>query len=57
MFFFSPSLFHMPITSLLSRLFSQKSESDDSDIKLADFGFAKKVKTPKSLLTQCGTVS
>jgi len=31
------------------------SESDDSDIKLADFGFAKKVKTPKSLLTQCGT--
>ena len=57
MFFFSPSLFHMPITSLLFRLFSQKSESDDSDIKLADFGFAKKVKTPKSLLTQCGTVS
>ncbi len=32
-----------------------KSESDDSDIKIADFGFAKKVKTPNSLTTQCGT--
>ena len=33
------------------------SDSDDSDIKLADFGFAKKVKGPKTLTTQCGTVS
>jgi calcium/calmodulin-dependent protein kinase I len=32
-----------------------QSESDDSDIKIADFGFAKKVKNPKSLTTQCGT--
>mmetsp|Transcript_78518 Transcript_78518/g.154134 ORF Transcript_78518/g.154134 Transcript_78518/m.154134 type:complete len:371 (-) Transcript_78518:134-1246(-) len=31
------------------------SESDDSDIKIADFGFAKKVKAPNSLTTQCGT--
>jgi calcium/calmodulin-dependent protein kinase I len=34
---------------------SSQSESDDSDIKIADFGFAKKVKTPNSLTTQCGT--
>ena len=32
-----------------------QSESDDSDIKIADFGFAKKVKGPTSLSTQCGT--
>lgn len=31
------------------------SENDDSDIKIADFGFAKRVKEPKSLTTQCGT--
>jgi serine/threonine protein kinase len=31
------------------------SESDDSDIKIADFGFAKRVKGPKTLTTQCGT--
>lgn len=31
------------------------SDSDDSDIKLADFGFAKKVKGPKTLTTQCVT--
>jgi len=31
------------------------SQSDDSDIKLADFGFAKKVKAPNTLTTQCGT--
>jgi len=31
------------------------SESDDSDIKIADFGFAKRVKSPNSLTTQCGT--
>jgi len=32
-----------------------QSESDDSDIKIADFGFAKKVLKPNSLTTQCGT--
>jgi len=31
------------------------SENDDSDIKIADFGFAKRVTQPKSLTTQCGT--
>jgi len=31
------------------------SEHNDSDIKIADFGFAKKVKTENSLTTQCGT--
>lgn len=35
--------------------FLLQSESDDSDIKIADFGFAKKVKSPNSLTTQCGT--
>mmetsp|Transcript_23844 Transcript_23844/g.56174 ORF Transcript_23844/g.56174 Transcript_23844/m.56174 type:complete len:375 (+) Transcript_23844:111-1235(+) len=33
-------------------LFSAK---DDSSIKIADFGFAKRVKAPKTLTTQCGT--
>jgi len=32
-----------------------QSESDDSDIKIADFGFAKRVTSPNSLTTQCGT--
>lgn len=32
-----------------------RSEDNDSDIKIADFGFAKKVLTPNSLTTQCGT--
>lgn len=31
------------------------SQDNDSDIKIADFGFAKRVKTPNSLTTQCGT--
>jgi len=31
------------------------SESDDAEVKIADFGFAKKVLTPNSLTTQCGT--
>jgi len=31
------------------------SEDNDSEIKIADFGFAKKVLTPNSLTTQCGT--
>jgi calcium/calmodulin-dependent protein kinase (CaM kinase) II/calcium/calmodulin-dependent protein kinase I len=30
-------------------------ENNDSNIKIADFGFAKKVFTPNSLTTQCGT--
>jgi calcium/calmodulin-dependent protein kinase I len=32
-----------------------RSETNDSEIKIADFGFAKKVLTPNSLTTQCGT--
>ena len=32
-----------------------QSEDNDSAIKIADFGFAKKVLTPNSLTTQCGT--
>jgi len=32
-----------------------RSETDDSSIKIADFGFAKVVKKPQSLKTQCGT--
>ncbi len=32
-----------------------RSENSDSDIKIADFGFAKKVLTSNSLTTQCGT--
>jgi len=31
------------------------SESDDAQIKIADFGFAKKCPAPKCLATQCGT--
>ena len=31
------------------------SEDDDSTVKIADFGFAKKVYSPQSLTTQCGT--
>ena len=32
-----------------------RSLTDDMSIKLADFGFAKVVKEPNSLTTQCGT--
>merc|ERR1711933_658317 len=32
-----------------------RSEDNDSEIKIADFGFAKKCLTPNSLTTQCGT--
>jgi serine/threonine protein kinase len=32
-----------------------KSKEDNSDIKIADFGFACKVHTPQSLTTRCGT--
>lgn len=28
---------------------------DDADMKVADFGFAKRVHTPKSLISRCGT--
>lgn len=31
------------------------SRSDDSEVKIADFGFAKKVYEESSLVTQCGT--
>jgi calcium/calmodulin-dependent protein kinase I len=31
------------------------SDMDDSAVKIADFGFAKKVYAPNSLTTQCGT--
>jgi len=31
------------------------SDDNDSAVKIADFGFAKKVLSPKSLSTQCGT--
>lgn len=31
------------------------SKEDDKDIKIADFGFAKKSKEPQGLVTQCGT--
>jgi len=32
-----------------------KSDKNDSDVKIAGFGFAKKVLTPNLLTTQCGT--
>jgi calcium/calmodulin-dependent protein kinase I len=32
-----------------------QSEDNDSNIKIADFGFAKKCERPNSLKTQCGT--
>jgi len=32
-----------------------QSEHDDSNLKIADFGFAKRVTQPNSLKTQCGT--
>eukprot|EP00566_Odontella_aurita_P010351 CAMPEP_0113540584 /NCGR_PEP_ID=MMETSP0015_2-20120614/8561_1 /TAXON_ID=2838 /ORGANISM="Odontella" /LENGTH=428 /DNA_ID=CAMNT_0000440403 /DNA_START=55 /DNA_END=1341 /DNA_ORIENTATION=- /assembly_acc=CAM_ASM_000160 len=31
------------------------SEDNDAEVKIADFGFAKKVLAPKTLTTQCGT--
>lgn len=31
------------------------SKDDDADIKVADFGFARRVHTPQSLTTRCGT--
>lgn len=33
------------------------SKDDHSTIKISDFGFAKRVHTPKSLTSRCGTVS
>lgn len=35
--------------------FVPQSNDSDSNIKIADFGFAKKVTKPNSLTTQCGT--
>jgi serine/threonine protein kinase len=35
--------------------FCFQSDANDSDVKIADFGFAKRVEKPKSLTTQCGT--
>jgi hypothetical protein len=32
-----------------------QSKEDDADIKVADFGFARRVHTPQSLTTRCGT--
>lgn len=52
---FAYPLFHSNLALKLTHLSCWQSESDDSDIKIADFGFAKKVKTPNSLTTQCGT--
>ena len=43
------------MTSFFLTVIHFQSESDDSDIKIADFGFAKKVHKPNSLTTQCGT--
>ena len=34
---------------------NKKSTFDDNNIKVADFGFAKKVRNGNSLMTQCGT--
>ena len=44
-------------TACLTRFCISCHQSNDSDsnIKIADFGFAKKVKKPNSLTTQCGT--
>ena len=32
-----------------------RSKTDDSSVKIADFGFAKVVEAPCTLMTQCGT--
>jgi serine/threonine protein kinase len=32
-----------------------QSKEDDADIKLCDFGFSRRVHTPQSLVTRCGT--
>jgi serine/threonine protein kinase len=34
-----------------------KTDNDDPDIKIADFGFACRVHTPQSLITRCGSKS
>jgi len=46
-------LIDRPICNLSPWLW--QSQDNDSDIKIADFGFAKKCLTPNSLKTQCGT--
>ena len=40
---------------MFSSYFIAKSTTDDSEIKIADFGFAKKALSDASLKTQCGT--
>jgi len=35
--------------------FLPKTKDDDAHIKVADFGFARRVHTPQSLVTRCGT--
>jgi hypothetical protein len=44
---------HIPSPSF--PFFGFQSDANDSDVKIADFGFAKRVEKPKSLTTQCGT--
>ena len=36
-------------------LFSLQSKDNDSDIRIADFGFSRRVHTPQSLTNRCGT--
>ena len=40
---------------LTSPLIDQQEQGDDTSIKIADFGFAKKVPRPNCLRTLCGT--
>jgi serine/threonine protein kinase len=62
----SPTLFltptHASLMRSLSRTLSRvvldcriQTDKDDANLKLADFGLAKKLKSPDSLRTQCGT--
>jgi serine/threonine protein kinase len=46
------TLFRPPIGSPFS---SPQSKDDDASIKIADFGFSRRVHTPHSLTTRCGT--
>jgi len=46
---------HIPHLDLKPESLFLKDEDNDSDIKLADFGFVKRVTARNSLTTQCGT--
>jgi serine/threonine protein kinase len=46
--------FVFPLT-IVRAISLTKSNDSDSNIKIADFGFAKKCPKPQSLTTQCGT--